>query len=64
VKISFLIIFCVLSLLLLLFVLYETVILQKNEGYMNIYGHIFNIIIYVYIYSYKIFYRATTIILN
>jgi len=35
---------------ILLFFLYQTVILQKKEGSMNIYEYILYIIIYVYIY--------------
>jgi len=30
--------------------LYQTVILQKKERYMNIYGHILYIYLYIYIY--------------
>jgi len=36
--------------------LYQIVILQKTEEYMNIYGHILYIIIYIYIYLYIFIY--------
>jgi len=51
-KINLLIIFYVFSLLLFFF-LYQTVILLKKEGYINIYEYILYIIIYViYVYIY------------
>jgi len=48
IKIILLTIFYVFSLLLLFF-LYQTVILQKKERNMNIYRHILYVIVYVYI---------------
>jgi len=55
-NIILLIIFCVL-IIIELFFLYQTVILQNKKVYINMYGHISYIIIYIYIYLYIFLYK-------
>jgi len=55
-NIILLIIFCVL-IIIELFFLYQTIILQNKKVYINMYGHISYIIIYIYIFFYIFLYK-------